>query len=223
MYNISGLEGFDSVRSFGVSIKSICVNKSATNLNFPRHTLYMQPEIELVALAKAGDMQSFQRLVELNSGKMYGAAFRILKNKEQAEDCVQEAFLKMHLKLDTFNQQSKFSTWLYSVTVNVALDMLRKGAKRPQTSDYDLDQMASSEANGPEKAAWISNINSETERAINQLNDEVRIAFLLRHYEELSIDEIAQMLDLNPSTVKSRIFRAVGRLRKILQPLQNQS
>jgi RNA polymerase sigma-70 factor (ECF subfamily) len=177
----------------------------------------MKPEIELVNLAKAGDMQAFQRLVELNSGKMYGAAYRILTNKEQAEDCVQEAFLKMHLKLDTFNQQSKFSTWLYSVTVNVALDMLRKNAKHAQCSDYDFDQIASSGTNGPEKAAWLNNISRVTERAIGQLNDDLRIAFILRHYEERSIDEISQILELNSSTVKSRIFRAVGRLRKNLQ------
>ncbi len=178
----------------------------------------MQPEIELVTLAKAGDMQAFQRLVELNSGKMYGAAYRILKNKEQAEDCVQEAFLKMHLKLDTFNQQSKFSTWLYSVTVNVALDLLRKNAKHAQCSDYDFDQIPSASTNSPEKAALLSNIGRVTERAISQLNDDLRVAFILRHYEERSIEEISQILELNASTVKSRIFRAVGRLRKTLQP-----
>ncbi|MBL4672238.1 MAG: RNA polymerase sigma factor, partial [Arenicella sp.] len=129
-----------------------------------------------------------------------------------------EAFLKMHLKLDTFNQQSKFSTWLYSVTVNVALDMLRKNAKHRQCSDYDFDQIASSDANAPEKAAWLSNVGSVTAKAVNLLNDDLRVAFILRHYEERSIEEISQILDLNASTVKSRIFRAVGRLRKTLQP-----
>lgn len=178
----------------------------------------MQPEIELVTLAKAGDMQAFQRLVELNSGKMYGTAYRIVRNKEQAEDCVQEAFLKMHIKLDTFNQQSKFSTWLYSVTVNVALDMLRKNAKHMQCSDYDFDQIASSESNAPEKAAWLKNLSSVTANAVNLLNDDLRVAFILRHYEGRSIEEISQILDLNASTVKSRIFRAVGRLRKTLKP-----
>jgi len=181
----------------------------------------MQTEIELINLVKAGDMYAFQRLVELNSGKMFAAAYRILKHKEQAEDCVQEAFLKVHLKIDTFNQQSKFSTWLYSVTVNVALDMLRRNAKHSQCSDYDFDQLSTPESNGPEKAAWINDIGGVTEHAINQLTDDVRVAFVLRHYEERSIGEISEMLKLNPSTVKSRIFRAVQRLRKTLNSLEH--
>lgn len=178
----------------------------------------MLPENELVTLAKAGDMYAFQRLVELNSGKMYGAAYRILKSKEQAEDCVQEAFIKMHLKIATFNQQSKFSTWLYSVTVNVALDMLRKNTKHSQSGEHDFDQMPSPEIYDPEHAASMRSIGQVTERAIDQLNDDVRVAFILRHHQECSIEEITQILGLNASTVKSRIFRAVKRLRTTLKP-----
>lgn len=78
--------------------------------------------------------------------------------------------------------------------------------------------MASSEENVLEKAVWISNISDLTQKAIAQLSDDVRVAFLLRHYEECSIAEICQILDINPSTAKSRIFRAVGRLRELLKP-----
>ena len=176
----------------------------------------MQPEHELVTLAKAGDMQAFQTLVELNSGKMFSAAYRILNNKEHAEDCVQEAFLKMYTKLDSFRQQSKFSTWLYSITVNVALDHRRRNAKHNHYSDHDLDQVPATEVNAPEKAAWVGNISEMTQHAINQLSDDVRAAFVLRHYEECSIEEISQILGVNANTVKSRIFRGIGRLRELL-------
>lgn len=177
----------------------------------------MQLEHELVALAKAGDMQAFKKLVEQNSGKMYCAAYRILNNKEQAEDCVQEAFLKMYTKLHSFKEQSKFSTWLYSVTVNEALDYRRRNAKHTHYSDHDLDQISSSEPNAPEKAAWVGNISAVTQSAISQLSDDVQAAFILRHYQGCSINEISQILGVNTNTVKSRIFRAVGRLRELLR------
>lgn len=177
----------------------------------------MRTETELVTLAKAGDMQAFSRLVEQNSDKMYGAAYRILKSKELAEDCVQEAFLKVHLKINTFNEQSKFSTWLYTITVNVALDLLRKNAKHSLVKDHDFSLELAPEKTRPEHIASNKDIAAFTQHAINQLNTDVRIAFVLRHYEGRSIEEISQMLDLNISTVKSRIFRAVGRLRTILK------
>lgn len=178
----------------------------------------MQPEYELIGLAKRGDLQAFEQLVVLNSSKMYRGAYRILKHKEQAEDCVQEAFMKAYLKIGSFNEESKFSTWAYSITVNTALDMLRKNTKHNHSSDHELDQMPFSEENVSEKSVWISDVGDLTQKAIAQLSDDVRTAFLLRHYEECSIAEISKILDINPSTAKSRIFRAVGRLRELLQP-----
>ncbi|MFT5138166.1 MAG: RNA polymerase sigma-70 factor (ECF subfamily) [Arenicella sp.] len=177
----------------------------------------MQPEYELIGLAKRGDLKAFEQLVVLNSSKVYGAAYRILNHKEQAEDCVQEAFMKAYLKIGSFNEESRFSTWAYSITVNTALDMLRKNAKHTDFSDQDLDQMTFSEESVSEKSVWISNVGEITQKAIAQLSDDVRTAFLLRHYEECSIAEISQILGINPSTAKSRIFRAVGRLRELLQ------
>jgi RNA polymerase sigma-70 factor (ECF subfamily) len=177
----------------------------------------MQPENELVGLAKLGDLQAFEQLVVLNSSKMYRAAYRILNQKEQAEDCVQDAFMKAFLKIESFNQESKFSTWVYSITVNTALDFLRKNAKHNNYSDHDLDQIPFSEENFSEKSVWIADVGKATNKAIAQLGDDVRAAFILRHYEECSIAEISQILDIKPSTAKSRIFRAVGRLRELLK------
>lgn len=176
----------------------------------------MQSEYELIASAKAGDTQAFQRLVENNSGKMYAVAYRILATKELAEECVQEAFLKMYIKLHTFQQKSKLSTWLYTVTVNEALDIIRKNAKHRHSSQIDFDQLSAPGTNAPEKSAWLGNISDLTHRAVNSLNADVRVAFVLRHYEECSIKEITQILGINESTAKSRIFRGVAKLRKLL-------
>ena len=181
-----------------------------------RHTLCMQPENELVALAQSGDRRAFEQLVERNSGRIYSVAYRILNNQQTAEDCVQETFLKVYLKIDSFKLQSKFSTWIYSIGTNVALDMLRKRRKQTDSDPGDLDRFAGQDANTTEQQAMSSNLHDAVKHAINSLNDDVRVAFVLRHYQGCSIDEITQILNINASTAKSRIFRAVGRLRQLL-------
>jgi len=134
-----------------------------------------------------------------------------------AEECVQEVFIKVFNKLSTFNRQSKLSTWLYSVTMNTAIDVQRKQAKHSKNESESFDEFHS-EGTGPERSAWLEDIGETTQRALMQLSEEVRMAFILRHHEDRSIDEISQILELNPNTVKGRIFRAVARLREILQP-----
>lgn len=175
-------------------------------------------EKQLICLAKAGDLQAFQQLVELYSHKLYSSAYRILNSQELAEDCVQEVFIKIYQKITSFNEKSKFSTWLYSVTVNTAIDLQRKQAKQTLHEEYDFEQMTDCDGDTAQKAIWLGNITQLTQKALMQLNQDVRIAFLLRHHEERSIEEISQILQVNPNTVKNRIFRAVGRLREILQP-----
>ncbi|TQV89357.1 RNA polymerase sigma factor [Aliikangiella coralliicola] len=194
------------------------LKKKQTQQSFLRHTLYMLNEEQIIKQAKSGDLQAFQELVEYYSHRIYSAAFRILNHKEHAEDCVQEVFIKIYHKIGSFNEQSKFSTWLYSVAVNTAIDLQRKHARHSQHESPDLDQLEASDRNTPENVAWLANVSHTTQRALMQLSDDVRIAFVLRHHEERSIEEISQILDVNPNTVKNRIFRAVARLREILQP-----
>ena len=178
----------------------------------------MENEKQVINQAKSGNIQAFQKLVETYSSKLYSAAYRILGDKEQAEDCVQEVFIKVYNKIGTFNEQSKFSTWLYSVTVNTAIDLQRKHAKHKQETSDNLEQVVCDHSNRPEKSIWLDNISANTQRALMQLSEEVRLAFLLRHHEERSIEEISQILEVNLNTVKNRIFRAVARLREIIDP-----
>jgi RNA polymerase sigma-70 factor (ECF subfamily) len=193
-------------------------DKNETFSQSLRHTQYMQHEYDLVAQAKAGDMRSFQQLVELNSGRVFSAAYRILDNKELAEDCVQETFLRMFTKLHTFEFQAKFSTWLYSVAINTALDYRRKNARHQHQTDGDFDQIEASGMHSPEAAAVATSLGEMTQRAINQLNEDIKIAFVLRHFEGCTIEEITQILGVSTSSAKSKIFRAVARLREILGP-----
>ena len=181
----------------------------------------MEQEQQLINQAKSGNIQAFQQLVEKYSRKLYAAAYRILNDQGMAEDCVQEVFVKIYQKINSFDERSKFSTWLYSVTVNTAIDIQRKVAKHVNShvgESPDFDQMSAEQSNTPEGEHWNRNISEQTQRALMQLGEDIRIAFLLRHHEERSIEEISQILDLNPNTVKNRIFRAVSRLREILEP-----
>ena len=184
----------------------------------------MRTEHELIKLAQTGDMRAFEQLVELNSDKLFGIAYRIVQDRQAAEDCVQEAFLKAYLKLDTFKLESKLSTWLYTITSNVALDMLRKRAKQPDTIELNPELQSSLVSNRsalenvPEAEAVNKNLAGLTQAALSHLSADVRAAFTLRHYEECSIEEITQILGISKSTAKSRIFRGVERLRQLLQP-----
>ncbi|GHA03905.1 RNA polymerase sigma-H factor [Arenicella chitinivorans] len=184
----------------------------------------MRTEHELIKCAQAGEIRAFEQLVELNSDKLFGVAYRIVQEQQAAEDCVQEAFLKAYLKLETFKLESKFSTWLYTITSNVALDMLRKRAKHPHTIELNPELQGSLSAhqfefdNTPETHAVNKNLAGLTHAALSHLSADVRAAFTLRHYEECTIEEITQILGISKSTAKSRIFRGVDRLRQLLQP-----
>ena len=178
----------------------------------------MENEKLVINQAKSGNIQSFQKLVEAYSHKLYSAAYRILGDKEHAEDCIQEVFIKIYNKIDTFNEKSKFSTWLYSVTVNTAIDLQRKQAKHKSNDSEDFETFVADNADNPEKSVWLDSVSEATQRALMQLSEEVRLAFILRHHEERSIEEISQILEVNSNTVKNRVFRAVARLREIMQP-----
>lgn len=181
----------------------------------------MKTDDQLVEQAKQGNMQSFQRLVAEYSRLSYTAAYRILNDQSSAEDCVQEVFVKVYQKLAEFDQRSKFSTWLYSITVNTAIDMQRKLARHQVNradGDEPIDFTEAEIDNNPENAKWQLDLSKLTKAAISQLNEELKIAFILRHFEERSIQEISQILEINPNTVKNRIFRAVQQLRTLIAP-----
>ena len=177
----------------------------------------MDHQIDLIEQAKSGCMRAFQQIVETYSHKAFAVAYRILNDKGHAEDCVQEVFIKIHKNIQTFDQRSKFTTWLYSVSVNCAIDIQRKLKKHQNNGAEGLEQLEEQVNNNPESTYSNRSLLQSTQRALSQLSEEVRVAFVLRHFEEKSIDEISHILDVNPNTVKNRIFRGVARLREIMK------
>ena len=185
----------------------------------------MTDELELQAIEKVkkGDADAFGYLVDKHQKLVYNLALKMLVNPEDAEDAAQEAFIKAFRSINSFRGESKFSVWLYKLTNNICLDMLRK--KREATvslSVEDADGGDDSEIEiadarfSPDEVYEKKEMREALHRGLGELDEEFRSVLVLREVSGLSYDEIAQTLDLDPGTVKSRIFRARKKLCTIL-------
>lgn len=179
-------------------------------------------EADLIARAVAGDGEAFGELVEPLEAKVYSLAYRMSGNREDAYDLAQEAFLKVYRALARFKGQSSFSTWLYRVVSNTCLDQLRRQRRsRPATSLDDpvdtgggvLRREVADETCEPEQLALRSETAREIQAAVANLPPDHRLAILLRDYEDLPYERIAQAMGCSLGTVKSRISRARSALR----------
>ena len=173
----------------------------------------------LVEKALDGDARAFEILMEKHESKMYAVALRMCKTREAAQDCLQDAMLRIYKALPTFKGQSSFSTWAYRITMNTCLDDLRRKKVRQAQS---LDQMLEigwapvDENNSTERHLENSELKRNLSRAIQTLPEEMRAAVVLRDVQGFSYEEIANMLSTNVGTVKSRISRGREKLREIL-------
>ena len=180
-------------------------------------------EQELVTRARAGDRQAFEQLVLDNQNRIYSLAVRLTGDREEAFDLAQEAFVKAWQGLPAFQGESSFATWIYRLATNVCIDYLRKQKRRRQVeSEVSLDD---DEAAWTEPADWSQDPQRQLERSelgralgrgLKSLPEQQRQILVLRELSGLSYQEIAQKLDLDLGTVKSRIARARLALRKIL-------
>lgn len=179
-------------------------------------------ENQLLESARKGDRDAFRRLVEENSRPMYQLAWRIIGDPELAEDVVQEAFIKAHQQLPNFDNRSKFSTWLYRITTNAAIDMQRKNKRHNIDSIETDEQLFQSDAIPQQELTDKDQlIKSATARVMSELTVQERTAFSLKHYEGHSIAQICDILSASESAVKQAIFRAVKKLRTQLMPIIN--
>lgn len=176
-------------------------------------------EQQTVKKAAAGDRVAFRELVLKHSHAMFRLAWRLTADESLAEDVVQDAFIKAWQKIGDFRLQSSFRTWLHRITVNTAMDQLRKQSRhdRMEASEPDWSQLAEG-AVTPRHDVQID-IQACTQAAMSNLSDTERTALTLRHFEGHSIKEIAQILDLTTNACKQTIFRAVKKMRVELQPL----
>jgi RNA polymerase sigma-70 factor (ECF subfamily) len=184
-----------------------------------------------VAQAQAGDEASFRRLVDRHSRGVFQLAFRLTGSEPDADDVVQEAFLKAYRELKRFESRSSFRTWVHRITVNCAYDLLRQ---RPRHRGESLDVDPSGGQGGgiepeaeatawPDRLAFGAEIQSRVRAALDLLTPTERTAFVLRHFEGRSLGEIGKALGLRTGATKHSIFRAVQKMRRALAPIVGQS
>lgn len=172
---------------------------------------------ELVRAAAKGRTEAFEELVRLHEKKVYALTLRMCGNPEDARDAAQEAFLSAWRGLPSFRGEAGFSTWLYRLASNAAIDQLRRNRRQREEDSLDAGEMdAPDQSPGPQEAAEGSELQRAVADGLASLSEDHRRILLLREYQELSYDEIAQTLDMDLGTVKSRISRARRALRKIL-------
>ena len=180
----------------------------------------------LVERARVGDTDAFKELVDRHSRTLFKTAYRLTGNEADADDLVQEAFLRAYRKLDRFDGRSQFSTWLYRITVNCGMDLMRKKSRRNARAAIDegvvLDSMATEDPR-PDRLALSGEIGRAVESVLRTLSPMERAAFVLRHFEGRSIAEIGGLLDARSGATKHAIFRAVKKLRAALGPLVEES
>jgi RNA polymerase sigma-70 factor (ECF subfamily) len=180
----------------------------------------------VLARARQGDNDAFRALVERHSRSAFRLAFRMTGNEQDAEDVVQESFLKAYRQLGRFESRANFGTWLYRIVANCSVDLMRsKQARHDQVRGETLDEameLPGDRDAGPERLAQSAEINQRVQGALQDLSPLERAAFTLRHYEGRSIDEISATLGLGTSAAKHSVFRAVRKLRAALAPLRSQ-
>lgn len=179
----------------------------------------------LIARARAGSKQAFGELVGRHSAQVYGVSYRMLRNREDAEDNLQNVFIKAYRKIDQFEGKSHFSTWLVRIAINEAMMMLRKRAPEKAALQVDADPFKIE----PETNVSFRDHHADPERqyiakeltskALQGLNTNLRNTFVLHKAEGWTHPELADSLGIDKDTVKSRIFRARVRLRQRLHNL----
>ena len=174
-----------------------------------------------VALAVGGDEDAFRVLVERHSRSVFRLAYRMTGSAEDAEDVVQETFVRAYRQLRRFEARSNFATWLYRIGFNCAIDQLRSRQSRESRQAPEALDRVAAPTPGPtsEDLVFAGQIGERVQQALNALSEQERAAFLMRHYHGCSIDEICRALDLKTNAAKHSIFRAVKKMRTELQPL----
>jgi RNA polymerase sigma-70 factor (ECF subfamily) len=178
-----------------------------------------------IGRARAGDLAAFQSLVEQHSRDVFRLAFRITRNEMDAEDAVQETFLKAFQKLSGFDGRSSFGTWLYRITANTSIDALRRRRREEGRSDSLDDETASPSRRlatndpTPDRLLFSTEVKARLQVALDGLTEMERSAFVMRHFENFPLAEISQILNLKESATKQAVFRAVKKIRRTLEPV----
>ena len=177
-----------------------------------------EEERQLVQRAQSGEEAAFEELIRRHQQRVFGLVSGILRRREDVEDVVQQVFLKVFVSLKRFDQRAAFSTWLYKISVNECWDYLRKKKVRPLVYEADLSEEQVSRLDGvvsadqPASSSDRAEARDLLERMMEKLPEQDRELLVLKEVEGFSVQELAEILNLNVNTVKVRLFRARARL-----------
>ena len=172
----------------------------------------------LVDRCRAGDHEAFASLVIRYQRPLYNAAYRVLGNADDADDITQIVFLRVAERLNEYDRQYKFFSWIYRIAVNEAINLLHRNRREePLHDDFDAE---GPENSGPEWHYQTQQTADRVQRALMAMKIDDRVVLTLRHFSDCSYREISQILDLEEKTVKSRLFEARSRLSALVQDLR---
>lgn len=183
-----------------------------------------ESDADALAQARAGDSDGFRALVERHSRGMFRLAYRMTSNEQDAEDVVQEAFLRAFRRLDQYDERARFSSWLFRITANCAYDALRARKRRdeeqwPESTDGSETPLDFPTADpAPDRLMLSVEIRRRVGVAMSRMSAQEKAAFVLRHFEGMSIAEIGASLELEASAAKQSVLRAVRKVRLVLDP-----
>lgn len=172
----------------------------------------------LLKKSRRGDMQSFRVIVETYQSYAYALAYRVLVNQEDAEDAVQEAFLRVWRHSENYTPENKFTTWLYTVVTNVCYDRLRQ---RKRTEAYRESESGSTPGYTMDSQNEHEDLLRVLHNRLGILPERQRIVFILRDLQNLSVRDVAAILDISESAVKTNLHYARKQLQTILKDIKN--
>jgi len=181
----------------------------------------------VIEKARAGDAEAFRLLVDRHSRALFRMAFRMTGNTSDAEDVVQETFLKAYRQMGKFDERASFGTWLYRIAVNCALDIVRARTRRGEWTvcsngaegEQDSILTARSDEPLPDRLVLSGEVRRRLAAAMEELSGAERAAFVLRHFEGMCLEEIGRVLGCQTGAAKHSVYRAVQKLRRALDPL----
>jgi RNA polymerase sigma-70 factor (ECF subfamily) len=174
-----------------------------------------QSDYDLMTRVKNGDMVAFNLIVDKYKNRLMNVIGRMVQGKEEAEDIVQDTFMRVYQHRESFDFRHCFSTWLYTIALNLARNELRK---RKRFKFFDIFDLQGKESEIAVEMELPSNLPQTLERAINDLPEKYKTAFILRDVQELCYEEVAQIMNIPLGTVKSRVNRARAILREKIGP-----
>lgn len=180
-------------------------------------------ENELIRKCKKGNREAFNKLFETYQQHVINVAYGMLSDREDALDAAQEVFVRVYKNIESFKEQSSFTTWLYRIIANVCADILRKRQRHSKVvsmdsmTEDDREHDLPDTAPTPEESVYMTERQRAVREAINNLREEYRVIITLCDIEQMSYDDIAEMLKIPKGTVKSRINRARNALKKNLE------